>query len=210
MNRTLFLTTAAAGVALVALQATAALVVDLGEITLLEDTPGQEVALTVSGGDAVSGLSLLVVVGDGGPELQAIDPARSGLDGPAITDVDVLDGTIFSGVSTDITPPTEPQFPQFQQRSVLVDQPPGSVVAEGVFARVTFDTTGFAAGETFPLSLDDVLFTSQFFDPLSATGQAVPLTLVGGTLRLVVVPEPAAFGGLAAVAGLFLARRRSR
>lgn len=187
----------------------AALVVNVGNVVLLENTPGQVVPLTVSGGDLVSGLELLVEVGDGGPELVALDPSRTGLPGPAITDLSVIGGTLFAGLATDITPPGEPQFPQFQQRFALVDDPPGSVSAAGTFALVTFDTTGFSAGETFGLSVQDTLFTSRFIDPASPVGDAVPLRIIDGTITLVAVPEPAGLALVAAAATL-LGRRRAR
>ena len=201
----------AAGIAAtlgVAPRAGAALVVNVGNVVLLENTPGQAVPLTVSGGDAVSGLELLVEVGDGGPELAAIDPSRTGLPGPAITVLSATDGTLFAGLATDITPPAEPQYPQFRQAFTLVDDPPGSVAAAGTFALVTFDTTGFSAGETFGLSVRDTLFTSRFIDPTSPVGDPVPLRIIDGTITLVAVPEPASLSVMAAAA--LLLRRRAR
>ena len=186
----------------------AALVVDLGTVELLADTPGQTVPLVVSGGDAMSGLELLVVVEDGGPALQAFDPSRSGDVGPAITGIDTLSGTIFDGVATDITPAAEPQFPQFQQRFVAVDDPPGSVGADGVFAYVTFDTTTFTAGQSFSWTLQDELFSTRFIDASSPTGEAVPLTLIDGVLNIVPIPEPGSFGTVAVAAAALLGRRR--
>ena len=165
--------------------------------------------LIVAGGDLVSGLELLVVVEDGGPALQAIDPSRSGLAGPAVTGVELLAGTLFEGLATDITPPDEPQFPQFQQRFAAVNDPPGGVVAAGTFAVLTFDTTGFFACESFGLSLSDPLFTSRFIDASSPTGAAVPLTLFDGTLNIV-VPEPAAAAFAILPSALAACTRRRR
>ena len=92
--------TFASSVVLLALTAdyASAATIDVGNHTLLPNTPGQIVPIMVGGGDAVAGFNLFAQVGDGGPELSEFG-FLPGVDGPAITAVDLKSDTIFSSVS---------------------------------------------------------------------------------------------------------------
>src|SRR4051812_41710888 len=74
--------------------ATATPVIIVGNHHLAANTPGQEITILVTGGDAVEGLNLNVQVGDGGPPLGGSTVA------PFITNLDILSGTIFSTNNT--------------------------------------------------------------------------------------------------------------
>ena len=135
--------TVVSSVALFALAADcgAAATIDVGNHSLLPNTSGQIVSIMVSGGDEVAGFNLFAQVGDGGPELSAygIPP---GIDGPAITAVDLKSGTIFSGVAD----PQDDQagIPQVAISSIEFSTPGASTIADGLLASLTIDTTGFS------------------------------------------------------------------
>jgi len=127
--------------------------VDVGTHYLQPDTPGQVVEIYVTGGDLVQGINFYVMVANGGPEMEEygeIEPG-TGILGPAITDLDILTDTIFDGNNTGRWNTPDPTL-----RQVAIDGTTtlsGHVVAEGLLARVTLDTTGFHEGNfSFSLS----------------------------------------------------------
>jgi len=130
--------------------------IDVGDHFLLPETPGQQIQIWVSGGQPVEGLDFYIQVADGGPEaveLELIDPP--GILGPIITDVDLITGTIFATnnwglMSTYIND----VIPQFFDVGLLTFA--GSVLANGLLATVTIDTTGFASG-TWELHMENTL-----------------------------------------------------
>lgn len=140
-------------VVLLAVASANAITITVGNHTLLANTPGQQVQIQVSGGEQVSGLNLYVQVGDGGPELVDFG-LPPGVDGPAITAVDLTTGTIFAGVSD--TPFVIEAIPQYVSYSLAMLTPGSSVPAAGLLATLTIDTTGFAGGR-WDLLLSDVL-----------------------------------------------------
>ena len=185
--------------------ASADLTIDVGDIDLLADTAGQQVTIDVLGGDSVAGVNFIALVADGGPELVGLIPDIAGIDAPSITDVDLLTGTIFEGSATQFE--LGPPFPQLVQEAATVDS--GGVEASGTLVTLTFDTTGFAAGTSFDLSLEVAALaaSTEFPDPNSTTGELVPLTITNGRLNLVPIPEPTSLALLGLV-GMSLTRRR--
>jgi hypothetical protein len=147
--------------------------ITIGTIQLQPNTAGQVVELSVTGGDAVPGLSLYLQVANGGPEFETLAGLTpgSGIDGPAMTAIDLVTGTIFDGNNTGQTDGSDPAIPQVA--FVYITTASGTVAASGLLARVTFDTTGLTGG-TYPLSLTVLGSPTDF--------AGVEAALVDGTL----------------------------
>ncbi len=150
-------------------------VVLVGDHQLVADTPGQTIQLFVSGGDAVQGMNLYVQIADGGPEA----PGGS-IDGPEITAVDTITGTIFDGNNTGMVDLDESGaadiFPQFE--GIAITTAAGTVAADGLLATVTIDTTGFVE-DTFALIISDTLngpsdFATRSIAAVDGTIEVVP------------------------------------
>jgi hypothetical protein len=163
-------------------------IVDVGSHDLLPNTPDQVITINVTGVSGARGLDLYVQVGDGYP-----DVSGSVNDGPNITSVDVVTGTLFdsnnlggqSGSGLGL---------QNRFREVLTAH--DTVSGSGLLATLRIDTTGFTSG-TWSLSLKDVFNgTTTFFD---ASLNPIPINITDGSIT--VVPEPVASG---VVAGLLL------
>ena len=73
------------------------LTISIGDHLLEPDRPDQQIAIVVAGGLPVQGVELNLQVADGGPELGGLQ------DGPAIQDIDILNGTIFSSNNLGMT-----------------------------------------------------------------------------------------------------------
>ena len=71
-------------------------VIVVGEHELLADTADQLIEIMVSGGDSVQGLNLRLQVADGGTH----PDAGGSIDGPKISNIDLVSGTIFDGNHT--------------------------------------------------------------------------------------------------------------
>ena len=120
--------------------------VPVGTHTLQPNTPGQRVQIFVTGGLAVQGMNFNAQIADGGPEL------GGSIDGPDITGVDVLAGTIFANNNTGQQNPGS--FSQLGIRYTTTNT--GTVNASGLLGTITIDTTGFSSGG-FDLRLDNTL-----------------------------------------------------
>jgi hypothetical protein len=151
--------------------------ITVGTHQVLAGTPGQRVPITVSGGDPVAGVNLLVQTGDGGVAL-----GGNAHSAPRIQDVDVTGtGTVFASNNNGHAyddPPTD------QLWQVHTATAAGTVAAAGVLAYVTVDTTGFVAGGSYPLLLGGIAG-----DPtLNSDFAGVLATVQNG--QIVLVPEP--------------------
>ncbi len=183
---------AACGVLLVARPAPAGIYIDVGNVRLLPDTPGQMVQLwlTTDAADRVGGCSFNAQIGDGGPDI-------GGTDGPVISAVDLETGTIFTGNNrghTDIN-----SLAQLAMYSIVTES--GTVPAEGLLVTLTIDTTGFTTpGATWTLAIGQTLNGPTDFAP-------TPAIITDGTITL--TPEPAAMT-LLALGGIALLIRRRR
>jgi len=141
----------------------------VGTVELQPNQPGQTIQIFVTGSDPVQGLDLNVQIADGGPELDGE------IDGPAITDLDIFTDAIFGTNNTgDREPVPVGQFPQFVAAGTTTAS--GEVLAEGLLATLTIDTTGFTEG-SFDLILSDTLN-----GPTDFAG--VPLEIVDGTITV--------------------------
>ena len=155
----------------------------------------------------VAGLEFNLQIADGGPGV------GGSISGPSITSIDLVSGTIFDGLSPNVT--IDADFSQIQVHSLDLDSGTTSVSTGGplLLATATIDTTGFTTlGQTWDLLLGGTLNgDTSFFD-----GSANPLgfdTLNNGSLQIAIsaVPEPeeyALFAGLGLV--IFAAARRRR
>jgi hypothetical protein len=173
--------------------ASAALLIDFGNQTLLPDTPGQSITVTISNdGEPVplGGFELFLQVADGGPEW----PAGS-ISGPAMESVDLLNGTPFQNNNFGGQFESLDNVPQRQFWSV-VGTPTLPTGSGQLLATVTFDTTGLGSG-TWDLFLAELPGAgTRLLNPLS---DPYDVAIVNGTLT--VVPEPSAG---ATVAGCLL------
>jgi hypothetical protein len=168
--------------------ASAALSIHVGTRVLAPNTANQKVQLFVVGGDAVQAVDCNVQIADGGLALGGV------IDGPKLSDLDILTGTIFSGNNTGAQNPGS--FPQLAIRNTTTSG--GNALASGLLATVTIDTTGFFSG-TYALNLKNTLNGPTDF-------ATVPVTITDG---FIVVPEPA-LSYLGWVGLLTLRRRRRR
>ncbi len=122
-------------------------VIIVGTHHLVANQPGQVLTISVSGGDPVYGVNLNVQVANGGPEAEATGhlPPGAGIDGPAITAVDLLNGTILQANNDgQVDALDRGEWPQLACSFALTNE--GTVSADGVLAQLTFDTTGFYGG----------------------------------------------------------------
>lgn len=137
--------------------------IDVGQHTLRANQADQWVSVLVTGGDAVSGLDLFAQVGDGGPELTAFG-LPAGKAGPRISAAELVQGTIFQGVSDLPVNVSSPQLPQTAFYSLALIGSKPTVTAQGTLVRLRLDTTGFYGGQ-WDLRLLDVLPYATFGGP---------------------------------------------
>ncbi len=169
-------------------------IIDVGDHQLLPNTPGQTVWIFVHGGDLVQGLNFNIEVAPGGP---------------AIQDVDILQGTIFEGNNTgtsDLDGPHPDAWPFWEGRYTTVLA--GHVVAEGLLATVTFDTTGLDRGRW------DLWMSATQNGPTDFAG--MPAVIFDGSVTVgegpgPIIPEPSSLAVLLAGAlGALVFWRRGR
>lgn len=163
----------------------AELVLHLGNVDLLPDTPNQAVDLYLQNtGDSLSiaGLELNLQIADGGPELSDFGGLR---DGPSIVQIDLIDGTLFEGSQANVT--QDLAFPQLVVQSLDLDAGaiiiPTSLTPNQKLATLLFDTTGFEQiGESWTLSSANTLNgASAFFDD---SANPIPTIQLDGTLTI--------------------------
>ena len=109
---------------------------------LLPNRAGQTILINVSGGTAVSGLNFNAEIAGGGTP-------NGGTAGPAITNVNLVTGTIFGGNNSG-QQNIPSNSPQVYEGGIATTS--GTVTATGLLATLTIDTTGFQ-GSIFSLKL---------------------------------------------------------
>jgi autotransporter-associated beta strand protein len=123
-------------------------VISVGNLLLLPNQPDQVRQIWVSNGAYVAGLNFNIRVGDG------LHPGTA----PAITGVDIVGGlpyaTVFASNNTGQVDANGIPDPYPDYETTLTTTQSGLVLADGVLANVTFDTTGFTTG-TWSLTLAD-------------------------------------------------------
>jgi hypothetical protein len=200
-----------------AVSSPAASSINVGNHSLLPNTPGQTIAIYVTGGDLIAAADLLIQIGDGGPERVNFPPLLAGTDAPGVPlpvglpNANLQNPTFGTDAGIFASVPNGGQsdglggsIPQLIGLSILTDT--GTVAANGLLATLMIDTTGLTSG-TWDLMLKDTLAgNTQFLDE---TANQVPLTIVNG--RLTIVPEPTAIVPFAATSlALFALRRRAK
>ena len=150
---------------------------------LLPNEPGQTIEIWVAGTEEIMGVNFFAQIGDG-------------LSGPLITEIDLLDGTIFEsnnwGQWAFVTLPS-PSADAYTMTDLSASSP--TVLANGLLARITIDTMGFDGG-SWPLRLTDTLHgTTAFLDGALAE-HSVDVNL--GSVSI--IPEPVSLVGIAMAA----------
>jgi hypothetical protein len=178
----------AAALILVACPFARAASVTIGNHVLLPNTANQVVSIWVSGGEQVAGEDFFAQIGDGGTFIGGSNTK------PAFTNVDVINGTIFAANNNGPfgDPNGTPPGSNAAHPLIWVDGTTtanGTVVAGGLLATLTLDTTGIISG-TFPLVLTDVANSLGPFDTTlrDANGELIPLSISNGSLIVAVPP----------------------
>ncbi len=144
----------------------------VGPHTLLPNKAGQKIPFYVTGGQAVYGMDLNVQIADGGTV------AGGKINGPKITAVDILTGTIFAKDNTG-QGGVGKIYPQVWGVSTTTNT--GTVKANGLIGTITVDTTGFTAGHVYQLLLAGTINGDSDFAILNAT-------IVNGTISIQAAP----------------------
>jgi hypothetical protein len=172
--------------------------VSIGDFSVPAPAGTLNVPVSVSGGELLTDLAAIIVVGDGGTILG--NPAV-----PPVTAISYA-GSIWNGAAGGFTE-SGTTTGEIAFSNVSLNTLGQSVAANGLLLTFTLDLTGFPAGSTFPLSLSlpgqqDTQFT-QF-----NVGVITP-TFNDGVVQI--VPEPAAASlAVLALSALAVARRRRR
>ncbi|MFO1499943.1 MAG: hypothetical protein U1G07_16390 [Verrucomicrobiota bacterium] len=163
-----------------ALSAQAQFAINIGTVQVQPNQANQQIFIDVSNVSSAGALDFYVQIADGFPDVPG-----STQNGPNITAVDIVTGTLFDG-NNDGGQVGSGLGLQHQYRGVLTQT--GTVSGSGRLATVTIDTTGFNSG-SWALRVGTVhngptQFYDTNFDPL-------PGNITDGTLAI--VPEPAAY-----------------
>ncbi|HOX01115.1 MAG TPA: hypothetical protein P5022_01015 [Candidatus Paceibacterota bacterium] len=160
----------------------AAVSIDLPEITVLPNTPGQAFdVLLQNGGDSfpVIGIGFNIQVADGGTA------AGGHTNGPAIAFVDIFAGTVFA---TNNNGPSGSGsiVPQVYERGTMTRRDTTVTIEQGAskVATVTLDTTGIGSG-TFALTLKTRNGPAKY---LGLSGDVFP-TLMDGSVTVAAQPS---------------------
>lgn len=174
--------------------ARAQLFVEVGNHGLFPATSGQTVDIFITnlGGTEVlvSGLDFSVQVADSGPSSEG---GFGIIDGPDITGVDILSGSIFASNNTGAN--DGGSVPQFANRTTTTSSGTVSFGAGTTtkLATLTISTVGFSTPQTWDLNLLDTINGSTLF--LDSIGGNIFPTINDGTLSVVPEPVSTALGG---------------
>ena len=172
-------------------------IITVGDHPLLPNMANQQVLVYVGGGTAVQGVEVECQIADGGPL------GNGSITGPAITNLDVITGTIFANNNVgSFGTPNGVLIPQEAKRGTTAAA--DYVVASGLLATVTIDTTGFfTVGQTWELRLKNTLDGDTVF------GDIAPI-ITNGTISIATaVPEPGTLALAVAGAGMLWWRRKA-
>jgi hypothetical protein len=148
--------------------------INAGMHVLAPNMAGQQVQIHVTGGEAVSGIDFFVQVGDGGATVGGTDT------GPKITSVDLVTGTIFGANNTGVF--TDPA-PLLWGATTTTSS--GTVLANGLLATLTVDTSGFTSGQF------NLILNPPSTGPTAFADAGVTTSLTNGWLNIV-APLPLA------------------
>ncbi|MFW6169915.1 MAG: hypothetical protein ACODAD_05440 [Planctomycetota bacterium] len=178
-------------------------IIDVGSHDLQPNSPGQQVKLSVTGDDQVTGFNLRAQIGDG---TESTTPVFEGID---------FGGGMWDAGDTTVTGGPVETVEQFAQASVTFNDTMNTTTDE-LLLTMNIDTTGIFSGQ-FDLRLKDLVNENGSPIPDSefilTGGGALAPTIANGTVN--VVPEPASVmllsvGGLFAGLVGFFARRRGK
>jgi PKD repeat protein len=162
-------------------------VIDVGTHVLLADTPGQTIAIRVSGGHAIDGINFNFQLGDG----------SDGLAAPVFTGLEIIAGTIFDGKNSGQYGPTVLPHIAMDGTVTAANQ---MVYADGVIGYVTIDTTGFDTG-AWPLSMGNTLNGPTDFAGMPATILDGLLVVKHKPVAMIETPAPVFEGASIALDG---------
>lgn len=146
----------------------------MGNHGLIFYTADQKIEIFVTGTEQVQGMSFNLQVADGGPG------AGGSILGPVITAVDLVsqpEMMFFNNSTTVLNPGSAPRL---AVRSFTTAS--GTVIAEGLVAIVTFDTSGIAGG-TYQLKMSATVNGDSGF-------AGIPINIVNGPLTIPTPPAP--------------------
>ncbi|MFC1757754.1 hypothetical protein ACFL2H_03170 [Planctomycetota bacterium] len=158
--------------------------ITVGDHELQANTSGQIVEIFVEGGEAVPGVDLFVQIGDGGPALSTFG-LPSGYHAPALTNVELIDGTIFDGITDAPTNIGAPELDQVAFYTLALIGAAEAVPANGILAKLTVDTSGFYGG-SWDLMLDQVLPFAEFNGPYTTNFAGVLADITNGQISIAV------------------------
>ena len=149
----------------------AVLNVTVGDHILLPDQPGQEIILSVSGDEQVTGFNLRAQIGDG----------LAGQDEPVFQDIDFSDGIWDPNSYTTLGGPVS-GAEQYAQASIVFTQTGVSVLGNGKILTLIIDTTGIIDG-VYDLKLagTDIGVDSAF---LAEGGVEIPTNITNGSISV--------------------------
>lgn len=183
--------------------------INVGTHTLLPNTAGQTITISIVGTEAVIGMTSRVQIGDGGVPI----PPGTAHSGPLITSLDTITGTIFSTGGFGQTPTPGNVFPQYREDQTA--SLAGTATANGLLMTLTVDTTGFFFGDD---PWDLILSDNNVLSPNNSTfltdatsGLPIPLTIIDGQIQFIPEPSMLPLWGLVPVLGgvYYWRRRRS-
>lgn len=190
----------------------AAIVLQVENTTLQQDTPNQRVRIlgTYDGTlPAVDGIFLNVLIGLGGPDPQ-LGPLPGNVDGPNITSINLKPaaGALSTFTSDQVVNLHRDQLIQAELLRADSNAPISTPFTNQIVAEFFVDTTGVAVGE-YQVDLEnaDLGISSNF---LGGEAGTIATMLNSGTLNVAAVPEPGSLLLLSIAGTAVAARVRSR
>lgn len=180
--------------------ASAELIIDLGNHTLLGNTAGQtiQIFVTSTNGEKVQGLNWSFQIAP-----DSLTPAAA----PTITAFDIVGpGTVFGSNNTGQTTTLAGEAEGgIQMATGYTTTASSTVAASGLLGTVTVDTTGILNGN-YTINMDNTLNGPTDFSGVSAD------SFINGSISIspVGVPEPSGFALALTASGMVLLRRRCR
>lgn len=167
--------------------ATAQPILTFGNLELAPNTFGQTIEVFVRGGDPVQSLDFNLLIGDGGPIANGDNPNFN-----FITDLDILTGTIFAADNNGNRPASRVAEDGIAIDGTATSVAGNTVVADGLLATLTLDTTGITSG-TFQITTDAGMTDLGMTSPTifgTTTGNLAPVQATGTITIVNAIPEP--------------------